>query len=253
MLIVESSALVARGLADVAVKFGFQPAFATDFHSAIDAVLHTTPTFIVTAIELEGMPGPSLIAALRACPKHRIIPAAFVSSSQMACSVGERYGCPVFEKKPDLRDVFAAHLESIGFEPGEAESDVKADVLRGRHLLVAEDMDAMRRLISHKLHIRGAKVTLAQDGFEASVAGLNDKFDLIVLDIEMPRLDGRDVIKLLREADVKTPIVALTAHDDEITIKDLQHTHGFDDVIPKPNAVEAIARDMQFWDSTRAA
>ncbi len=253
MLIVESSALVARGLADVASRFGFEPVFATDFHTSIDAVLHNTPAFIVTAIELEGMPGPSLISALRACPKHRVIPAVFVSSSQIACSVGERYGCPVFEKKPDLRDMFAAHLESIGFEPGETEGDAKADALRGRHLLVAEDMDAMRRLLSHKLHIRGAKVTLAQDGFEASVAGLNDTYDLIVLDIEMPRLDGRDVIKLLRDAGVKTPIVALTAHTDDITVKDLQHTHGFDDVIPKPDAVEAIIRDMQFWDSTRAA
>lgn len=253
MLIVESSALVARGLADTASRFGFEPVFATDFHSAIDAVLQTTPTFIISAIELDGMPGPSFIAALRACPKHRVIPAAFVSSSPGACAIGKRYGCPVFEKKPDLRDVFAAHLESIGFAPDEDRDQQDSAVLQGRHLLVAEDMDAMRRLLSHKLHVRGAKVTLAQDGFEASVAGLNEEFDLIVLDIEMPRLDGRDVIKLLRDAGVKTPIVALTAHTDDITVTDLQRTHGFDDVIAKPDAVEAIMRDMQFWDSTKAA
>ena len=252
ILIVESSTLIARSLAEAASHFGLEPVFTSDFQSAITAVLESTPAFIVTAIELAGMPGPSLVAALRASPHHRVIPVAFVSSHRKPEWMDLWHGCPVFEKTPKLKEMFSAYLESIGFEAC-AESKQVVNTLDGRHLLVAEDMDAMRRLLSHKLHVRGARVTLAQDGFEAGVAGLSGHYDLIVLDIEMPRLDGRDVIKLLRDSGVTTPIVALTAHNDELTVADLQHTHGFDDVISKRDAVDAIARDLDFWNSTRAA
>ncbi|USN99165.1 MAG: response regulator [Phycisphaeraceae bacterium] len=253
ILIVESSTLIARTLAEAAERYGLEPVFATDFRTAVDAIIDSTPAFIATAKELDGMPGTALVAALRASPAHRVIPAAFVTSCEAPQEHIMWHGCRVFDKSPKLREAFQKYLESFGFEPRESGATPKDEVLRGRKLLVAEDMDAMRRLISHKLHVRGAKVTLAHDGFEAGVAGLAQPYDLIVLDIEMPRLDGRDVIHLLRESGVKTPVIAMTAHTDELIVADLQKSHGFDDVISKKDAVEAIARDMAYWDSTRAA
>jgi len=163
------------------------------------------------------------------------------------------HGCPVLEKTPDLVDRFAAFLDRHGFGAGGGEAPRGSDALRGRRLLVAEDTGMMRRLLSHRLHVRGASVTMVNDGLEASVAGLSGFYDLIALDIEMPRLNGRDVIRLLRESGVRTPIVALTAHTDELTAADLQRTHGFDGVIAKADAVEAIERDFSYWDAMDAA
>jgi CheY-like chemotaxis protein len=253
LLVVDSSAVVAHAIGAAGMPFGLAPVCVSDFQGATGVLAGETPALVVTGFELNGLPGASLVAAMRASPAHRVVPAIFVTSRSLGKGVETRLGCPIVVKSPRLREEIAAKIEELGFARAAGGPAPGGDALRGRRLLVAEDTEAMRRLISHRLHLRGASVTLANDGFEASVAGLSGGFDLIVLDIEMPRLDGRDAARLLRESGVRTPIVALTAHDDPGLLGELVERWGFDAVISKENAIEALAAGMPAWCGGRAA
>jgi len=89
--------------------------------------------------------------------------------------------------------------------------------LAGLHVLLAEDGPDNQRLITHMLRKSGATVTLAENGRAATLAVLTDNpeakpFDLILMDMQMPIMDGYDATRHLRNQGYRHPIVALTAH-----------------------------------------
>jgi CheY-like chemotaxis protein len=86
----------------------------------------------------------------------------------------------------------------------------------GLRVLVAEDNLTNRRLISRLLEMQGHQVTLACDGVEALTALDKSDFDVVLMDIQMPNLDGFQTTAAIRKAELETakrlPIIALTAH-----------------------------------------
>lgn len=83
--------------------------------------------------------------------------------------------------------------------------------LQGR-VLVAEDGEDNRRLLELYIRRTGAAVTMAENGAQAVEAALGQHFDLILMDVQMPVLDGRQATALLRQAGYVGPIYALTAN-----------------------------------------
>ena len=79
----------------------------------------------------------------------------------------------------------------------------------------------------------GAVVSLANDGFEGVEKGKNHRFDVILMDIQMPGMDGYEAVKQLREMGYSGPIVALTAH---AMLEERQRTErsGFTHFLSKP-------------------
>ena len=77
--------------------------------------------------------------------------------------------------------------------------------------LVAEDSRVNQLVIQRKMGALGIDVTFVDDGQAAVEQAGTGAFDLIFMDIEMPIMDGYDATRVLREAGVTTPIVALTA------------------------------------------
>lgn len=109
-------------------------------------------------------------------------------------------------------------------------------------VLLAEDVMVNRMVIQSLLGKRGHEVTVATNGLEAVEAVTQERFDVILMDIQMPEMDGYEAtqaIRALPEPACDTPIVALTAHamegDREMCIR-----HGMDDYATKPIDVEQL-------------
>ena len=84
--------------------------------------------------------------------------------------------------------------------------------LSGVKILLAEDTEDTRLLISLFLNRAGANVEVAVNGFEAYTKAAAGDFDLVLMDIQMPIMDGYKVTKKLRSEGYAKPIIALTAH-----------------------------------------
>ena len=112
----------------------------------------------------------------------------------------------------------------------------------GARILVVDDEPSIVRLVSTTLRARGHEVFEASDGQEAVERALELKPDLILLDIMMPRMDGREARKRLH-ADPKTadiPVIHLSAVGDfESQLSDMQD--GLTDYITKPFAPRELA------------
>jgi two-component system OmpR family response regulator len=107
------------------------------------------------------------------------------------------------------------------------------------HVLVAEDEIRMAELLRRALVEEGHQVVLTNNGREALAIGLASSFDVIVLDVMMPGVDGFSVARRLRESKVQTPILMLTARDAAADIiKGLDS--GADDYLTKPFSVEVL-------------
>ena len=109
-------------------------------------------------------------------------------------------------------------------------------------VLVVEDDDRIVEFLRPGLSAEGFQVDVVQDGEAGLDAGRDGGFDVIILDLMLPKLDGREVCRRLRANKVKTPILMLTALDttDDI-VRGLRF--GADDYLTKPFAFdELVAR-----------
>jgi len=108
-------------------------------------------------------------------------------------------------------------------------------------ILVVEDEKALRETLSYNLVNEGYEVETSADGLEAFEKARQTNFDLILLDIMLPGMDGFELCRKLR-AEKNTPILMLTARDDEIDrIVGLEV--GADDYMGKPFSMrELLAR-----------
>lgn len=108
-------------------------------------------------------------------------------------------------------------------------------------VLVVEDEKAISDIIVYNLRREGFQVDFAYDGKSGLGNALGDDYDIILLDVMMPEIDGFSVCKKIREVS-NVPIIMLTAKDDEVD-KVLGLELGADDYITKPFGMrELIAR-----------
>ena len=106
-------------------------------------------------------------------------------------------------------------------------------------VLVVDDEPAVRSSLGRALELKSYDVSLAADGREALDALRAQPVDALVLDVMMPRLDGLEVCRRLREAGDRTPILMLTARDavdDRVAGLDA----GADDYVVKPFALDEL-------------
>ncbi|AEV15777.1 Transcriptional regulatory protein [Thermus sp. CCB_US3_UF1] len=107
-------------------------------------------------------------------------------------------------------------------------------------ILVVDDEPAFREMVSRLLEQEGYRILQAENGEEA--LGLLGRADLVVLDINMPKLNGLELLEIIREYDRELPVLMLTAYDkEEDRVTGL--TLGADDYMGKPlRAREFLAR-----------
>ena len=109
-------------------------------------------------------------------------------------------------------------------------------------ILIAEDDSELRQLFQHVLTKNGYAVTGVSNGEKALSAVEASYFDLIISDIMMPKMDGYELVRALREAGMTTPVMMITAKDafDDMRLGFLS---GSDDYMVKPvNVNEMVLR-----------
>jgi two-component system response regulator MprA len=113
--------------------------------------------------------------------------------------------------------------------------------ITGMAILVVDDDRAVRDALRRALTMQGYDVDLAADGEEAllKIRSHPNAFDLVVLDVLMPRLDGLDLTRRLRADGNELPILMLTARD-EISDRVAGLEAGADDYLVKPFALEEL-------------
>jgi CheY-like chemotaxis protein len=227
---------------------------AADLPSALDQITRHRPDFVFTGLEFGALHGPSLIAALKACPSHRSLPIAVVtprdprlldlSLYRPDAVVGEstEYGPSILEFLDEYRVRDQTEMPGVP----------KARWVRfeGRILLI-ESSSMAQRIVGKMLHVAGANVTVVESVSEAMLVTVVQEFDIVLLDLEsnefvvnvgtrssrldLPSADPAELVRFLRAALPDTSVVGLASEDvdpelfgvDTILHKPVRRTHLF--------------------------
>ncbi len=106
-------------------------------------------------------------------------------------------------------------------------------------ILVVEDEKELNRFVSTCLRGSGFEVISAYDGLEALEKSFEQRLDLVLTDIMMPKMDGFELAKNLRSNDAALPIIFMSAKDDKPS-KLLGYQIGIDDYITKPFDIDLL-------------
>jgi signal transduction histidine kinase len=140
-----------------------------------------------------------------------------------------------------LQDVLV-RLLGLDFDKGEPETLLPPGV--GGRILVVEDNPVNRTVAAKTLRRLGYTVELAANGKEAVARVAREPFDLVLMDIQMPEMDGLDATRTIRATNSTVPILAMTAHalkgDRERCL-----AAGMNDHIAKPIRSEALAQAIR--------
>lgn len=109
-------------------------------------------------------------------------------------------------------------------------------------ILYVEDEKFLAEAVKHNLEKQGMTVDLAPDGESGLEGALKDVYDLVVLDIMLPKMSGTDILVRMREKKVQTPVIMLSALS-EVETKVQNLDRGADDYLAKPfKTAELVAR-----------
>ena len=115
--------------------------------------------------------------------------------------------------------------------------------LAGR-VLVGEDNDDIRALVEVFLARLGVETRAVANGFSAVEAALSERFDVVLLDMEMPVMNGYEAVHVLRTRNYTGPILAFTAHHDGLEA-DRARTAGCDGIVAKPISLEGLRNALR--------
>ncbi|HYI26057.1 MAG TPA: response regulator transcription factor [Thermomicrobiales bacterium] len=107
------------------------------------------------------------------------------------------------------------------------------------NLLVVEDEDPIRELVSTALRFKGFTIVPVATGREALAEARNASFDLLLLDVNLPDVDGFEICRKLRSDGNDVPVIFLTARDDPGDLR-AGFTGGGDDYLTKPFSLEEL-------------
>ncbi len=262
ILVVDDNATNRRILEDSLIRWEMIPTVVEGAAAAIQALQHAHASgaqlpLVLTDAHMPDIDGFGLVERIRQDPllsSVRIV---------MLASGGERgeaarcrkLGVAAYLSKPfdrlELRDVLLHVLARDPAKPEKRASvnrDAVRDQARSLSFLVAEDNAVNQRLIARLLEKRGHRVVLAQNGREALEALEKQPFDIVLMDVQMPEMDGFEATRLIREKEKASgahlAIIALTAHAMQGD-KERCLACGMDGYVSKPIHLEELFSVME--------
>ena len=161
-------------------------------------------------------------------------------------------------RKPVRQEALAERLAEVMLSrngrrpvPAPKETPVSVRMARRAGILLVEDNAVNRKVAALMLGSLGCDVRLATNGHEALAAVEKTDFDLILMDAQMPEMDGYEATRRIREREETlgrshTPIVALTAHA-LVTDRERSLAAGMDDHLSKPVDIEELQQAVRRW------
>lgn len=266
VLVVDDNATNRKIIAETLSMWGMRPLTANDAQQAIGIIRQNLdnnmrfPLVIVDAL-MPGMDGYELSKEIGKLSPSSDSPVILMVSSadRKEYRVNESHTqIAAFLQKPVTQtDLIRSILKALGLDGAQFTSTTyplnSGQPLASLSVLLAEDTPANQKVVTTMLKKRGHSVTVAQNGREAVELFKKDHFDVVLMDVQMPILDGfqaTSVIRALeRGSSSSTPIIAMTAHamrgDREKCLE-----AGMDAYVAKPldvkqllGLIESVAED----------
>ena len=211
ILVVDDEKDIAEMISDYLQRTGYQVEIAYDGREAIKKAKEYKPELITLDIMMPELDGFRVMEILKDDPETKTIPIILVSitSTKDAKNKGFTLGAHDFIPKPIDFNKLISSIDKIDSILAEI------DEPKVKKILVVEDESDIAELIYDAINRQGFTPIMAGDGEEAVEKAFNEKVDIIILDLHLPKLNGFEVIKRLR-ANEKTkcvPIIVLTAYD----------------------------------------
>jgi two-component system, sensor histidine kinase and response regulator len=267
VLVVDDNATNRRVLEAMLRNWGMLPTCAESADAALSALRCAAAqapfSLVITDVRMPGADGFDLVARMRAGEPLSRTPVIMLESGgrnedarrRRQLNVSGHLLKPVRES--DLLKTMLAALGAAGrqsSQPEPLEGPVLRPAVQGRLVLVAEDNLVNQRVALRLLERLGHIPTIVASGREAVEAVRNGSFDLVLMDVQMPEMDGFQATAAIREWERSTgghlPIFALTAHamknDEERCL-----AAGMDGHIPKPIEVNRLRECVEMVPSRR--
>jgi CheY-like chemotaxis protein len=130
--------------------------------------------------------------------------------------------------------------------PGQAPGPLPAPSFAGKSILVAEDNSLNQKVARRMLERTGARVTLAGHGVEAVALAASQAFDLVLMDLQMPIMDGLEAARRIRQCRADLPIIALSAAVMEAD-REKSREVGMNAHLAKPIDSSDLYRTLAQW------
>ena len=202
--------------------------------------------------------GLALVRQIRREPRLAALPVAIFSSSDTVTFESAREaGAQACLLKPVRQALVLRTVANLTRQTAAPGTAAAAPVSLGLCVLVAEDNLVNQVVARRMLQKLGCEVVVVADGLEAIAALSTRRFDLVLMDCQMPNLDGYGATRQWRETEEATggqriPIVALTASAMAIDRQDCLNA-GMDDHLSKPVKASELQRACERWTPARAA
>ncbi len=259
VLIVDDNATNRRILEELIRSWELRPTSVDGATAAIEtleeAVQAGDPYRIVLSdLNMPDVDGARLAQQIRQNPEWRATPVIILSSGARAedirrceeAKVTAQLMKPV--KQSELLNTIALSLGLTAASDAVPEPARAARTLRPLNILLAEDSLVNQRLALGLLKKYGHSVTVANNGKEAVTAVASENFDVVLMDVEMPEMDGYEATAVIRvqqrQSGTHVPIIAMTAHamkgDREQCLES-----GMDDYISKPIRIQQLLDKLE--------
>ncbi|KAF2072065.1 hypothetical protein CYY_006607, partial [Polysphondylium violaceum] len=247
-LIIDDNIRTCKVLKQMVTEFGIHADFSSSADEAFRMIKKSvdekkTYDFIFIDAQLDGRDGLLVSDAIKSDPQLQqcSIILLICGSGQRGNGEGTNSIISGYLTKPvsptELLEIFQQKSVSIQQRKEIKKSCIAPPKCCSADILLAEDNIVNQRLAIRILEKFGHKVTLAENGLQAVAACKLKKFDLILMDLQMPHMGGfeatSEIIKMESELGRKTPIIAMTAHA-LAKDKDKCLNAGMDDYISKP-------------------
>ncbi len=263
VLIVDDNATNLRILLELLRSWGMLPVAASGGAEALQ-LLHERCAagqpfeLVLTDVHMPHMDGFELIEQIRHSESVGSVTIMVLSSGDQAgdtarCEQLGAAGCLLKPlKQRELLDAICRALFAPEARPAQLHkpADPSPETLPPLRILLAEDSPLNQKLAIALLQKHGHQVLLVQNGQEAVAAARENDFDLILMDVQMPVMDGFEATRRIRDGELSTgrhvPIIAMTAH----ALKgDMEHclAAGMDGYVAKPIRATSCSRRWPAW------